>query len=43
MSEKTVEDLEAEESMFVQMAPGVTSDGARLTLHGVAPGTSGTS
>ena len=39
MSEKTVEGLEAEESMFVQMAPGVTSDGARLTLHGVAPGT----
>ena len=39
MNEKTVEHLEAEESMFVQTAPGVTSDGATLTLQGVTPST----
>ena len=39
MSEVTVEQIEAEESMFVQIAPGVTSDGATLTLRGVAPAT----
>ena len=39
MDEKTVEHLEAEESMFVQTAPGVTSDGATLTLQGVTPST----
>jgi len=37
--EKMVEELEAEESMFVQTAESVTSDGTTLTLHGVTPST----
>lgn len=34
-----IEDLEAEQSMFVQTAEGVTSDGTTLTLTGVTPST----
>jgi hypothetical protein len=37
--EKLIEELEAEESMFVQTAHGLTSDGATLTLQGVTPAT----
>ena len=36
---KTIEALEAEESMFVQTAQGITSDGSVLTLRGVTPST----
>ena len=40
MSDKQmIEELEAEESMFVQTAQGVTSDGSTLTLRGVTPST----
>jgi hypothetical protein len=39
MDEKMIEQLEAEESMFVQTARGTTSDGATLTLEGVTPST----
>ena len=34
-----IEELEAEESMFVQTAQGITSDGTTLTLTGVTPST----
>jgi hypothetical protein len=34
-----IEELEAEESMFVQTAQGITSDGTTLTLTGVTPAT----
>jgi hypothetical protein len=34
-----VEELEAEESMFVQTAQGITSDGTTLTLREVTPST----
>ena len=37
--EKTIAELEAEESMFVQTAEAITSDGATLTLHGITPST----
>ncbi len=39
MDAKTIEELEAEESMFVQTAQGISSDGAMLTLRGVTPST----
>jgi hypothetical protein len=39
MDEKTIEELEAEESMFVQSAQGISSDGGTLTLEGVTPST----
>jgi hypothetical protein len=39
MDEKAIEELEAEESMFVQTAQGITSDGATLVLEGVTPST----
>lgn len=38
-AEQMVEELAAEESMFVQTARGITSDGATLTLEGVTPAT----
>jgi hypothetical protein len=34
-----IEQLEAEQSMFVQTAHGMTSDGTTLTLEGVTPST----
>src|SRR5262249_28272945 len=34
-----IEELQAEQSMFVQTAQGVTSDGKTLTLEGVTPST----
>ncbi|MGO9496234.1 MAG: hypothetical protein ACLQA5_05910 [Solirubrobacteraceae bacterium] len=34
-----IEELEAEQSMFVQTAQGMTSDGTTLTLQGVTPST----
>jgi hypothetical protein len=34
-----IEELEAEQSMFVQTAQGITSDGTTLTLNGVTPST----
>ncbi|MGZ6616814.1 MAG: hypothetical protein ACXVFQ_20605 [Solirubrobacteraceae bacterium] len=34
-----IEELEAEESMFVQTARGITSDGTTLTLNDVTPST----
>jgi hypothetical protein len=34
-----IEELEAEQSMFVQTAEGMTSDGKKLTLQGVTPST----
>ena len=34
-----IEELEAEQSMFVQTAQSITSDGATLTLTGVTPST----
>ena len=34
-----IEELESEESMFVQTAQGITSDGTTLTLKGVTPST----
>ena len=34
-----IEQLEAEQSMFVQTAQGMTSDGKTLTLEGVTPST----
>jgi hypothetical protein len=37
--EKSIEELEAEESMFVQTAEATTSDGKTLTLHRVTPST----
>ncbi len=39
MDEKQIAELEAEESMFVQTAQGITSDGGTLTLHGITPST----
>jgi hypothetical protein len=37
--EHMIEELEAEESKFVQTAQGATSDGSTLTLQGVTPST----
>ena len=37
--EQMIEELEAEQSMFVQTAQSVTSDGKSLTLNGVTPST----
>lgn len=37
--EQTIEELEAEQSMFVQTAQGITSEGASLTLGGITPST----
>ena len=34
-----IDKLETEESMFVQTARGITSDGATLTLRDVTPST----
>ncbi len=34
-----IEELEAEQSMFVQTAQGMTSDGTTLTLQGITPST----
>ncbi len=39
MDQKQIEQLETEESMFVQTARGITSDGATLTLRDVTPST----
>lgn len=40
MAEKQmIEELAAEESMFVQTAQGITSDGTTLTMSGVTPST----
>jgi hypothetical protein len=39
MTEVTTEELQAEESMFVQTAQGISSDGGTLTLEGVTPST----
>ncbi len=39
MDQKTIEQLEAEESMFVQTAQGISSDGKTLVLEGVTPST----
>lgn len=38
-NEQLIEELEAEESMFVQTAQGLTSDGSTVTLKGVTPST----
>jgi len=39
MTEILAEQLETEESMFVQTAQGIESDGKTLTLHGITPST----
>jgi hypothetical protein len=39
MDEKQLEELQAEESMFVQTAQGVTSEGGTITLREVTPAT----
>jgi hypothetical protein len=39
MSETLIEQLEAEESMFVQTAQGIESDGGTITLRGITPST----
>ena len=39
MDQQQIEQLETEESMFVQTARGITSDGATLTLRDVTPST----
>ena len=39
MNQQEVEELEAEESMFVQTARGITSGPASITLHDVTPAT----
>ena len=39
MTEILAEQLETEESMFVQTAQGIESDGAKLTLQGITPST----
>ena len=39
MTETLAEQLESEESMFVQTARAVESDGATLTLHGITAST----
>ena len=39
MDQQQIDQLETEESMFVQTARGITSDGATLTLRDVTPST----
>jgi len=39
MGQSEIDDLESEESMFVQTATGLTSDGSTITLRGVTPST----
>lgn len=39
MDEQQIEQLQAEESMFVQTAEGIDSDGKTLTLRGITPST----
>lgn len=39
IDKKMIEELAAEQSMFVQTAQGATSDGTTLTLKGVTPST----
>ncbi len=39
MTETLAEQLQTEESMFVQTAQGIESDGAKLTLQGITPST----
>ncbi len=39
MDQKQIDQLETEESMFVQTARGITSDGTTLTLRDVTPST----
>jgi hypothetical protein len=39
MDQNQIDRLETEESMFVQTARGITSDGATLTLGDVTPAT----
>ena len=39
MTEILAEQLETEESMFVQTAEGIDSDGQTLTLRGITPST----
>ena len=39
MDQQRIEQLETEESMFVQTAHGIVSDGAKLTLRDVTPST----
>jgi len=39
MDDHQIEELQAEESMFVQTAQGAASDGVTLTLRGVTPST----
>lgn len=39
MDEKQIEELAAEESMFVQTAQGITGQGETLTLQGITPST----
>ena len=39
VDKKMIEELEAEQSMFVQTAQGAASDGTTLTLNGVTPST----
>ena len=39
MTETLAEQLQSEESMFVQTAQGIESDGAKLTLQGITPST----
>jgi len=39
IDKKMIEELEAEQSMFVQTAQGATSAGTTLTLNGVTPST----
>ncbi len=39
IDKQMIEELEAEQSMFVQTAQGMTSDGTTLTLQGVTPST----
>ena len=39
MDQKQIDELETEQSMFVQTARGITSDGTTLTLRDVTPST----
>ncbi len=39
MDETMIEQLETEESMFVQTAHGIMSDRSTLTLQGITPST----
>jgi len=39
MDQQQIDQLQAEESMFVQTAAGIASDGTRLTLQGITPST----